>query len=143
MIHVERLRQYSPEVAADLGRLMPFLSESLTDAPIPEDRLKAIVDSPFHDQLIARNDKLVVGAATLSIVMAAGAGPRGYLEDFVTHPESKGAGSALWDETGRWCLERHVKLNFTSNSNRLTAHHFYSKRATIRNTTVFRADFEQ
>jgi hypothetical protein len=144
MISVERLQTYSPEDAAGIGRLMPFLSNKLSGEPISEERLQSIIGSHYHDLLIARDDNVrIVGTATLSIVMAAGTGERAYLEDFVTDPDTKGVDSALWEEMGNWCIERNVKLNFTSNPDRLAAHHFYASRATIRNTIVYSADFSK
>lgn len=143
-IRVERLHAYSPEDAAGIGRLMPVLDSKLTDEPIPEDRLQAIIKSKYHDQFVARQeDARIVGAATLSLIMAAGTGDKGYLEDFVTNPETKGVGTVMWHEIGKWCMERNVKLNFTSNPDRTAAQHFYRSRAMIRRTTVFRAAFPQ
>lgn len=143
MIFVERLQVYRPEDAAGIGRLMPFLNSSFSSDPIPEERLRNIVESNYHDQLVARQtDDRIVGAATLSLIMAAGAGRKGYLEDFVTDPETKGVGSALWREMGRWCLEQQVDLHFTSRPTRIAAQHFYLNRgAEIRDTNTFKKDF--
>lgn len=143
MIFVERLRVYKPEDAAGIGKLMPYLNQSFSDAPIPEEHLRAIIESDHHDQLVAREDtQRIIGAATLSLIMAAGAGRKGYLEDFVTDPETKGVGSALWREMGRWCLEQQVDLHFTSRPTRIAAQHFYLNRgAEIRNTNTFKKDF--
>ena len=143
-IHVERLHSYTSEDAVGIGRLMPYLSDSFTDEPIPEELLRSIIESDNHEQLVARSDARIIGAATLSIIMGAGAGQKGWLEDFVTDPESgvKGTGQIIWDEMEKWCLEHDVNLNFTSRPNREAAHNFYLKNgATIRDTTVFRADF--
>lgn len=122
---------------------MPFLNSSFSSDPIPEERLRNIVESNYHDQLVARQtDDRIVGAATLSLIMAAGAGRKGYLEDFVTDPETKGVGSALWREMGRWCLEQQVDLHFTSRPTRIAAQHFYLNRgAEIRDTNTFKKDF--
>lgn len=145
MIFVERLQIYQPEDAAGIGRLMPFLADSFSGDAIPEDRLRSIIDSPYHDQLVARQkSNRIVGAATLSLIIGAGAGSKAYLEDFVTDPETKGVGSALWREMGRWCLERDVDLHFTSRATRLAAQHFYLNRgAEIRDTNTFKKDFRK
>ncbi|USN96616.1 MAG: GNAT family N-acetyltransferase [Candidatus Nomurabacteria bacterium] len=145
MISVERLRAYTPEDAAGIGRLMPFLSESFLSTPIPEERLRAIIESDYHDQLVAREDtRRIVGAATLSLILGAGAGGKAHLEDFVTDPETKGVGSALWKEMGAWCVERDVELHFTSRSSRIAAQHFYLNRgAEIRDTNVFKKNFRE
>lgn len=145
MISIERLQTYTPEDATGIGRLMPFLDENFVDGPVDEQALRAIIASEHHDQLVARDDnRRIVGVATLSLIMAAAAGPKAYLEDFVTDPETRGVGSALWEEMGRWCLERNVALHFTSRPSRVEAHRFYLNRgATIRDTAVFVKDFRE
>lgn len=108
-LYVETVRVYTPEVAAGIGRLMPFLDESFPGDPIPEEHLRYIIDSPDYDQLVAVQEHAgIVGAATMSIVRGAGFGARGQLEDFVTDPSPKvkGAGSALWEYMKQWCAER-------------------------------------
>ena len=143
-LNVERLTEYTPKDAAGIGRLMPYLSQSFDGEPINEQLLRTIIESDSHEQLVARVDARIVGAATLSIIMGAGAGKKGWLEDFVTDPESgiKGTGQIIWDEMEKWCLEHDVNLNFTSRPSREAAHNFYLKNgATVRETTVFQADF--
>lgn len=143
-LNVERLKEYTPEDAAGIGRLMPYLSQSFDGEPINEQLLRTIIESDNHEQLVARIDARIVGAATLSIIMGAGAGKKGWLEDFVTDPESsiKGTGQIIWDEMEKWCLEHDVNLNFTSRPSRAAAHNFYLKNgAVVRKTTVFQADF--
>lgn len=143
MIHVERLQTYTHEDATEIGLLMPYLSSSFPSSPISEELLRTIIESDYHDQLVAREDnRRIVGSATLSLILGAGAGGKAYLEDFVTNPETKGVGSALWQEMGAWCVERDVELHFTSRSSRIAAQHFYLNRgAEIRDTNAFRKDF--
>jgi hypothetical protein len=144
-MHVERLKAYTPEDAAGIGRLMPYLSKSFDGEPVNEQLLRTIIESDSHEQLVARIDARIIGAATLSIILGAGAGKKGWLEDFVTDPESgvKGTGQVIWDEMGKWCLEHDVNLNFTSRTSREAAHNFYLKNgASVRETTVFQADFK-
>lgn len=139
-IYVERLKRYTQEDAAGIGRLMPYLSETFTDDPIAEDLLTEIIESLHHDQLVARRNGEIIGTATLSLIIGAGAGKKGWLEDFVTDQEAgvKGIGQYVWDEMGIWCQEHGVDLNFTSNSSRTAAHDFYSRnQAETRDTTVF------
>lgn len=143
-IHVERLTEYSEDDAAGIGELMPILSGSFTGAPIPEERLRAIIESPYHEQLVARHDTRIIGAATLSIIIGAGAGNKAWLEDFVASPGTgiRGIGQALWDEIEVWCLERSTNLEFTSRPSRVAAHAFYTKNgAKIRETATFKKDF--
>jgi GNAT superfamily N-acetyltransferase len=146
-IAVERLGVCTPEDAAGIGRLMPYLSESFSGEPIPEDLLREIIESKYHEQLVARTieeQSRIVGAATLSIIIGTGAGKKGWLEDFVSDPESgiKGVGQAVWDEMENWCQEHGVDLYFTSRPIREAAHHFYLKNgAAIRDTDVFEKEF--
>lgn len=142
-LSVERLSHYTFEDAAGIGRLMPFLSKSRGAEPIPEELLTEIINSPHHEQLVARLDSIIVGAATLNILMGPAAGRLGYLEDFVTDPEAqgRGIGSRIWNEMMRWCDEHQVNLEFTSKATRETAHKFYlSRGAVIRETAVFRVN---
>ena len=142
-VAIERLTKYSFEDAVGIGRLMPFLSKSMGSAPVPEELLTEIINSPYHEQLVARLDRIIVGAATLNILMGPAVNRSGYLEDFVTDPEMRGSGigGKLWDEMIAWCKERDISLEFTSKSSRTAAHSFYlGHGATIRDTTVFHVD---
>lgn len=144
-VSIERLTYYSEEDAIQLGRLMPFLSQSFSNDPVSEDLLNIIISSPYHDQLVARLEGRIVGAATLSLVIGAAAGKKGYLEDFVTDPEvqGQGIGGKVWNEIMHWCEERGINLEFTSRPSREAAHSFYfSHGATVRDTTAFRVDIK-
>ena len=139
-VTVERLNRYTPEDARGIGRLMPFLSEHASGEPIPEELLQQIITSPHHEQLVARLDSIIVGAATLNMLMGPAVRKQGYLEDFVTDPQvrGKGIGNRIWDEMMKWCDENSVDLTFTSHAGREAAHRFYlSHGARIRDTTVF------
>ena len=143
VLSIERLDIYSPDDAAGIGRLMPFLNERLGSEPIAEHTLRQIIDSPWHDQLVARLDGVIVGAATMSIVMNAGAGPDGHLGDLVVDPavRGQGIGDTLWRHIIMWCKQRNVDLDFTSHPNRTDAQRFYLKHgAQRRSTDVFHVD---
>lgn len=140
---VERVKDYSPEIAAGIGRLMPFLNEKFSDQPMAEELLKRIIESPNHLQLVARIDGIVVGSATLSIILGPGVDKEGYLSDFVTDPEyrGRGVGGKIWEEIMNWCREQEIGLAFTSNPKRQDAHRFYLDHgAKVRDTTVFNVD---
>lgn len=140
MISIERLAVYTEQDAIDMGKLMPVLSDKFTNQSIESGLLKEIIESPFHEQIIARLDGKIVGCATLSITMGVGAGRKAYLEDFVVDPtiQGQGIGGKIWDEITKWCIERDLKLFFTSNAKKEAAHNFYLKRdAIVRDTTVF------
>ena len=137
---VEKLSEYSEKDAAELGKLMHYLSKKFDDGPIDEKLLKDIIESPYHDQLVARIEGRIVGAATMSVLMGTGAGKKGYLNDFITDPDfqQKGIGGKIWDEMINWCNDFEVDLEFTSNPARTRAHEFYESRgATVKDTDVF------
>lgn len=144
-VTIEKLTAYTREDGAGIGRLMPFLSQRMDDAPIPEELLREIIESPYHEQIVARQDGKIVGAATLSLIMGPAVGKQAHLEGFVTDPTARGRGigSQIWDEILKWCSAREVDLEFTSNPSREAAHNFYRARgAQIRNTTTFHVSHE-
>lgn len=145
-ISVERLTEYSDEVATDLGQLMPHLSERLTDTPLSEEVLRKIIESPYHDQLVARMNGRIVGSATLSLIMSPELPkPLAWLGAFVTHPDARGrgVGDVMWQELLVWCEEHEANLGFTSHPSRELAHRFYKAHgARIRETTVFHLDVD-
>ena len=145
-VMVERLDYYSGQDLEDLGKLMHYLSDKFDGSPIDQNLIEDIIESPYHDQLIARIEGRIVGAATMSIIMGAGAGKKGYLNDFVVDPEYKkqGIGGKVWEEMIRWCEEYGVDLEFTSSPNRLDAHDFYeSHGAKIRETDNFHVSIKK
>lgn len=138
---VERLAVYSEQDAIDMGKLMPVLSNKFSDGPIDKNLLREIIESPSHEQIVARLDARIVGCATLSITMGVGVGRKAYLEDFVVDPtiQGQGIGGKIWDEITKWCAEQDVNLFFTSSAEKEDAHRFYLKKgAVIRDTTVFK-----
>lgn len=147
-VEVERLSFYSEADAIDLGLLMPHLSPRLSDEPIAGDKLQAIVASPTHEQIVARReDGVVVGSATLSLVMGLELKrPEAWLGGFVTRPDirGRGVGQEVWLEILRWCQEHDANLGFTSNSSRTErkdAIRFYKKHGAVeRPTKVFHLD---
>ncbi len=139
-VQVERLITYNPTDAVGIGRLMPYLDERLSEEPMDSKLLQAIISSPYHEQLVARIDGIIVGAATMNLLLGPAVGRMGYLEDFVVDGsiQSRGVGASIWNEMVDWCREWGVDLSFTSNPNRSMAHRFYLKRgAEIRPTTSF------
>lgn len=140
MTTIERLTAYSASDAEQIGKLLPTLSDRFSDQPVDKELLKEIIESPHHEQIIARIDGNIVGTATLSITIGTGAGHKVYLEDFVVSStaQGQGVGGAIWDEITAWCKERNAPLFFTSSAKKQTAQKFYLKHgATIRETNVF------
>lgn len=142
-ISVEALTTYSPEDAAAIGRLLPFLSESFSGSPVDQRTLRDIISSPHHDQLVARTSSgTIIGTLTISLTMGAGVIRKAWLEDFVVDPaiQGGGVGGKLWDAMIDWCRTRGVhKLDFTSHPTKEAAQRFYLKRgAVVRDTNYFR-----
>lgn len=141
-IHVERVGEYSLEVAAGIGALMPDLSQRLSGEPVSRAALEAIIASPDREQFIARHVGTVVGAATLNTILSLN-GNLAYLSDFVVseNPEyrGKGIGFAIWREMDAWCQEHQLgEMEFTSNGGRQEAHKFYQRQgAVIKPTSPF------
>jgi GNAT superfamily N-acetyltransferase len=139
-VTVERLTEYSPEAAEQIGILAPYLSERFNADPVDEIELRTIIDSTDYEQLVARLEGRIVGAATLSLIRGAISGKIGYLADFVTHADvrGQGAGDIIWEEMIRWCEEQGVDMSFTSSPTREEAHTFYfAHGAEARDTTAF------
>jgi hypothetical protein len=136
-IKVERVLEYSDEVAAGIGKLMPYLNPEFSHEPVSEERLKAIIESSDREQFVALLHGKIVGAATLNIIVGI-AGEKAWLEDFV----APGAGYPIWQEMLEWCREKGVnKLGFTSSPTRKEAHSFYTRQgAKIYDTKVFYVD---
>lgn len=145
MIEVKRIKEFSNELAAGLGKLMPALSSKMNDDPVPEQVIQRIVKSDYHQLFVAYDGDQIVGAAVLSLVMGMDKnfinGPNAYLESFVvdSNIQGKGIGSIIWDDMLAWCKEKSVnKMEFTSNAKRVSAHAFYAKKgAKIYETCFF------
>lgn len=145
--HIEVVRSYNPELAGEIGALMPALSARLTREPIAEAHLREIITSPYHDQLTARVEGLLVGAATMSLALGvANNNRKAWLEDFVVSDEERfrgtGIGFELWKGIIGWCRDKRAsKLEFTSKPTREAAHRFYLRQgAVIKDTSPFSVD---
>lgn len=145
MIEVKRVKEFSPELAIGLGKLMPALSSKMNDSPISQQVIERIAESDYHQLFVAYDGDQIVGASVLSLVMGIDKnfvnGPNAYLESFVVDStiQGKGIGSIIWDDMLSWCKEKSVnKMEFTSNAKRVSAHAFYAKKgASIYETCFF------
>lgn len=145
---IERLQEYSPEVAGAIRGLLIELSRSGKDkGEIAEEWFAEVIDSPWHDVLLARDeDGKVLGMATMSIMMGAGIRKNAYLEDFVVTKEARGKGvsGALWEEMLKWGREKGARrLEFTCGQGRDVAQAFYKNHgAEIYDTNFFRLELD-
>lgn len=128
------LREYSDEAAAQIGRLMPYLDPRLSAEPTPEARLRRIIDSPYHEQLIAMRGGKIVGVATMTMVLEPGFDQHGYLGGVVVDPEIRraGIGKKIMDAMVSWAQENGVDVlewkteaPETENLDRKAAANFY------------------
>ncbi|MBR6964744.1 GNAT family N-acetyltransferase [Candidatus Saccharibacteria bacterium] len=142
---IERLTEYSPETAQRVRELLIQLSRSGKDkGEIPEQWFTDIINSPWHDLLVAKEDGRIIGMASLSVNMGPGISRNAYLEDFVVDAESRtgGVGSALWNEMLVWAREKGCKrMEFTCGNGREVAQEFYKNHgAEIYDTNFFRVE---
>lgn len=143
---VKRVTEYSPELAQRVRELLIQLSRSGKDkGEVPEEWFVDIINSPWHDLIVAvDDDDRVIGMASLSTMMGPGIRKNAYLEDFVVDAEARtgGVGSALWDEMLAWGREKGCKrMEFTCGNGREIAQAFYKKHgAEVYDTNFFRVE---
>lgn len=140
---VKPLDKYTPEVAARVRELLIQLSRSGKDkGEIPEDWFTDIINSPWHDLLVAEEDGKILGIASVSVTMGPGIRKNAYLEDFVTDAEvrGKGVGTAIWNAYEEWAKEKGCKnLEFTCGHGREKSQEFYKNHgAEVYDTNFFR-----
>ena len=140
---IKRLDKYTTETADQIRKLLIQLSRSKKDkGEIPKTWFNDIINSPWHDLLIAEDDGKIIGLAAMSVIMGPGIQKNAYLEDFITDEtvRGKGIGSALWAEMLNWAKEKGCqKFEFTCGNGREAAQAFYkSKGAEIYDTNFFR-----
>lgn len=133
------VEEYTEEMAAGIGALMPYLDERSEGLAMDRELLEAMVESPAHDQLVAVRHNLVVGAAAMSLTFGPFEGRAIRLGDFVVHPEARGheergrrVAQDLWDTMIRWGQARRAtNLNFESEEWRTAAHRFYKRNGAV------------
>lgn len=140
---IKRLDNYTPEIAARFRELMIEFSRSHTDrGEIPREWFEDVINSPWHDILIAENDGKILGIAVMSTIMSPDYRKVAYLEGFITDPSARGQGigSALWDEMLTWAREKGCqRLEFTCGHGREVTQQFYKNHgAEIYDTNFFR-----
>lgn len=141
---IELLTKYDNKTANRIRELLIQLSRSSKDrGEIPEDWFNDLIQSPYHDMLLAIDDSgTIQGIATLSIIMGPIVRRVAYLEDFVTDESSRGQGigSKLWEAMLDWARNHNCsELCFTSGHGREAAQAFYKRRgAEIYDTNYFR-----
>jgi ribosomal protein S18 acetylase RimI-like enzyme len=99
-VGVEVVEEVSEELVAAFGRLMPQLSRSA--GRMSAEAVGVLVEWPGSRILVARLDRMIVGALTL-VVFPAPSGVRARVEDIVVDApfRGRGVGSALLLEAVR------------------------------------------
>lgn len=146
MIEIRRLAEYTPELGEAMRGLLIELSRSGKDkGPIAPEWFSGVIDSPWHEVLLAYEDTTLLGMACLSVVMGAGIGRNAYLEDFVVSEAArgKGVGGLLWEEMLKWGVEKGCKrMEFTCGNGREAAQEFYKAHgAEVYETNFFRKEY--
>ena len=142
---VKALTEYTPEVGARVRELLIQLSRSGKDkGEIPEAWFHDIIDSPWHDLLIAEDDGKILGMAAMSVTMGAGIRKNAYLEDFVVDNTTRGqgVGGMLFEAMLEWGRKKGCKrMEFTCGNGREVAQQFYkSHSAEVYDTNFFRVE---
>ncbi|MBR3131752.1 GNAT family N-acetyltransferase [Candidatus Saccharibacteria bacterium] len=148
MVTIRRLDEYTPKIAKSVRELLVELSRSGKDkGEISKEWFEDIINSPWHDLLIAEENGELIGMAGLSIMMGPGIQKNAYLEDFVVSSKlrGRGVGGMLWDEIIKWAQRKGAKrLEFTCGDGREAAHMFYHKHgAEIYETDFFRLELSK
>ena len=145
MIEVGPVTEYDIEVATAMGKLRQQLSARHDGSAINREIIEELIESPYHDILVALEDDKVVGMAIVSIVMAT-LDRNVYMEDLVVDSEcrGKGVGGMLLDAVKDWGRSHGCRrLEFTSSSKdgKVGAREFYeSHGAEVRATDAYRAE---
>ena len=145
MIEVGPMTEYDGEIAEAMGRLRQQLSARHDGSPIVRETIEEMIESPYHDIIMALDDGKMVGMVFVSIVMAT-LDRNVYMEDLVVDAESRGqgVGGKLLEAVKEWGRQKGCRrLEFTSSNrdNKAGARDFYvGHGAKIRDTDFYRIE---
>ena len=146
MIDISVLAEYDGDIAATMGVLRRQLSTKYDGSPIPRDLIEEIIESPYHDILLAIDDSdKIVGMVVVSIVMMT-TRRNVYMEDLVVDEacRGKGIGGRMLEAVKDWGRKKGCqRLEFTSTSreNKENAIKFYESHGImLRDTGQYRAE---
>lgn len=145
MTEVGAVREYDTELAEAMGKLRQQLSARHDGSAISRELIEELIESPYHDILVATDGDKIVGMVIVSIVMAT-LDRNVYMEDLVVDSECRGqgVGGKLLDAVKDWGRAHGCRrLEFTSSSREKKegAKGFYeSHGAEVRETNAFRAE---
>ncbi len=146
MIDISALTEYDGDIAATMGVLRRQLSTKYDGSPISRDLIEEIIESPYHDILLAIDDSdKIVGMVVVSIVMMT-TRRNVYMEDLVVDEacRGKGVGGRMLEAVKDWGRKKGCqRLEFTSTSreNKENAVKFYESHGImLRDTGQYRAE---
>ena len=145
MIDISPLREYDGDVAAAMGKLRQQLSARHDGSPIEREKIEELIESPYHDIIMAQEDGKLIGMAIVSIVMST-LDRNVYLEDLVvdSNCRGQGVGGQMLEAIKDWGRQKGCRrLEFTSSSREKkegAAGFYESHGAELRDTNCFRVE---
>ena len=145
MIEIGPVTEYDGEVAEAMGKLRQQLSERHDGSAIEREKIEELIESPYHDILIAVDEGKVGGMVIDSVVLAT-LDRNVYMEDLVVNNEcrGKGVGGMLFEAVKDWGRQKGCRrLEFTSSNRdgKAGARGFYeSHGAEVRETDFYRVE---
>ena len=148
MIEIGPMTEYDGDVAERLGVLRRQLSTKYDGSPLPRETLEDIIESPYHDLLLAVDGDEVVGMVVVSIVMMT-TRRNVYMEDLVVdeNRRGQGIGGDMLEAVKDWGRKKGCqRLEFpsTSRENKEGAIKFYEGHGImLRDTGQYRAELAE
>ena len=145
MIEVGPMTEYDADVAEKMGILRRQLSTKYDGSPIDRELIEEIIESPYHDILLAVDGDEVIGMVVVSVVMMT-TRRNVYMEDLVVDENRRGGGvgGKILDAVKEWGRAKGCeRLEFTSSSReaKTGAREFYETHgANVRETDAYRAE---
>ena len=145
MIDIGPVTEYDGEIAEAMGRLRQQLSKRHDGSAIDREKIEELIESPYHDILIALDDDKVVGMVIVSIVLST-LDRNVYMEDLVVDSEcrGKGVGGQLLEAVKEWGRAkgcRRLEFSSSSRDGKVGARGFYeSHGAIVRETDFYRVE---
>ena len=103
MIEVGPMTEYDADVAEKMGILRRQLSTKYDGSPIDRELIEEIIESPYHDILLAVDGDEVIGMVVVSVVMMT-TRRNVYMEDLVVDENRRGGGvgGKILDAVKEW-----------------------------------------
>ena len=145
MIDIGAMTEYDGDIAEAMGKLRQQLSQRHDGSAIDREKIEELIESPYHDILIALDDDTVVGMVIVSIVLST-LDRNVYMEDLVVDSEcrGKGVGGQLLEAVKEWGRAkgcRRLEFSSSSRDGKVGARGFYeSHGAVVRETDFYRVE---